>query len=270
VTAVGWDAGGRADLAALSEAAGEDVCAVVVQSPNFFGVVEDLPGVQDLAKGAGAMSVQVVMEATSFGLLVPGGRFGFDVVCGDTQAFGIPPAFGGPHCGFFATRNAYLRQLPGRLVGETVDNAGRRAYVLTLSTREQHIRRGKATSNICTNHGLMALATAIVLSLLGKKGVREIALASHSTAEYLKAGIRRMGSDRCSLAFATSPTYNEFLVAHPDPDNVLERLAGEGILGGVSTTRFPSVFPAGILMAATEINTRQECDRLLAALGRLA
>lgn len=269
VTTVGWDATGRVDHASLGGALDDDVAAVVVQSPNFFGVVEDLPAVRESAKGAGAMSVQAVMEATSLGLLAPGGRFGYDVVCGDMQAFGLPPAFGGPHCGFFATKNAFLRQLPGRLAGETVDSAGRRAYVLTLSTREQHIRRAKATSNICTNHGLMALATAIVLSLLGKKGVREIAMASHSTAEYLKAGIRRLDG-RFSLAFPESPTYNEFLLLHPEPDTLLERLAGEGILGGVSTTRFSAHFPAGILMAATEVNSREECDRFLEVLGRLA
>jgi len=270
VTTVCWDQSGGVDGQALATALGDDVCAVVAQSPNFLGVVEDLPALHAAIQGSGALSVQAVMEATSLGLLVPGGRFGFDVVCGEFQAFGIPPAFGGPHLGFFATRSAYLRQLPGRLAGETVDSAGRRAFVLTLSTREQHIRRGKATSNICTNHGLMALAATIVLSLLGKQGVREVALASHSTAEYLKAGIRRLGLDRLRLAFPAAPTYNEFLLLHPEPVRLLEALAGEGLLGGVATTRFAGGLPVGILTAATELNTREECDRLLEALGRLA
>ena len=269
VTAVGWGADGRLDAVALQAALGADVCAVVVQSPNFAGVVESLPEIGAAAKGAGALAVHVVAEATSLGLLAPGGRFGFDVVCGELQAFGIPPAFGGPHLGFFAARQAHLRQLPGRLAGETADSEGRRGYVLTLSTREQHIRRAKATSNICTNHGLVALYASIVLSLLGKNGVRDVALASHATAEYLKAGVRGPGTgDR--LAFPEGPTYNEFLLLHDDPDGLLAKLKGEGILGGVSTARFGERLPKGILVAATEKNTRQECDRLIEALRRLA
>jgi glycine dehydrogenase subunit 1 len=276
ITTVGWDAGGRIDRDELAKALGSDVCAVLVQSPNFLGVVENLAALGAAIKSAGALAVQVVAEASSFGLISPGGRFGFDVVCGDLQAFGIPAAFGGPYLGFFAARQASLRQMPGRLVGETVDADGQRAFVLTLSTREQHIRRAKATSNICTNHGLMALVATIVLSLLGKKGVREVALASHATAEYLKAGIKQMGTgDRgqgtgVRLAFPETPTYNEFLVLHDDPDALLDRMRQEQVLGGVSTARFGGSWPRGILIAATERNTRAECDRLLDALRRLA
>jgi glycine dehydrogenase subunit 1 len=267
ITTVQWGPDGRLDARQLAQAIGPDVCAVVVQSPNFLGPIEDLGPIADAARGAGALAVQVVAEATSLGLLVPGGRFGFDVVCGELQAFGLPTAFGGPHLGFFATRQANLRQLPGRLAGETVDADGQRGFVLTLSTREQHIRRGKATSNICTNHGLMALAAAVALSLLGKRGVRELALASHATAEYLKAGLRRLGG-KAGLAFPDSPTYNEFLLCHDDPEALLSRLAEEGILAGVATTRFGGALPKGVLVAATEKNTREECDRLLAGLGR--
>ncbi len=269
VTAVPPGADGRVDAPGLVTALGPDVCAVVVQSPNFLGVIEDLPTIGAAATSAGALAVHAVAEATSLGILAPGGRFGFDVVCGELQAFGIPPSFGGPHLGFFATRQEYLRQLPGRLCGQTVDSQGRRAFVLTLSTREQHIRRGRATSNICTNHGLIALFATIVLSLLGRKGVRDVALASHATAEYLKAGVRGLGSG-VRLAFPDSPTYNEFLVLHDDPDGLLSRLKNEGVLGGVSTTAFPGALPRGVLVAATEKNSRQECDRLLDALRRLA
>jgi glycine dehydrogenase subunit 1 len=269
VSEVPWDGHGRLDAAALAAALGADVCAVVVQSPNVLGVIEDLAAIGAAAKAAGAMAIHVVGEATSLGILAPGGRFGFDVVCGELQAFGIPPAFGGPHLGFFAIKQAHLRQMPGRLAGETLDSAGKRGFVLTLSTREQHIRRAKATSNICTNHGLMALVATITLSLLGKKGVREMALASHATAEYLKGGLRAPGSG-LRLAFPEGPTYDEFLLLHGDPDGLLEKLKKEGILGGVSTTRFGGRFPKGILVAATEKNTRQECDLLLDALRRFA
>ncbi len=269
LTEVPWDSDGRVDRQALAAALGPDVCAVVVQSPNVLGVVEELSAIAAAAKAAGALSVHVVAEATSLGMLAPGGACGFDVVCGELQAFGIPLSFGGPYLGFFATRQAHVRQLPGRLAGETVDSEGRRGYVLTLSTREQHIRRGKATSNICTNHGLMALYTSIVLSLLGKRGVRELALASYATAEYLKAGIREPGVG-VRLAFPRGRTYNEFLVLHDDPDWLLEKLQAQGVLGGVSTMRFGDRFPKGILIAATEKNTKHECDRLLDALRRLA
>ena len=269
LTTVPWDVSGRVDAAALATALTADVCALVVQSPNVFGVVEDLPAVAGAAKGAGALAIQVVAEATSLGLLAPGGRFGFDVVCGELQAFGIPPAFGGPHLGFFAAKQSCLRQMPGRLVGETVDADGKRGFVLTLSTREQHIRRAKATSNICTNHGLMALAATIVLSLLGKKGVGELARSSHAVAEYLKAGLRGLGTG-VRLHFPEGVTYNEFLVACERPDELLEKLQHEGILGGVSTMRLGGSLPTGILIAATEKNTKTECDSLLDALRRLS
>jgi len=258
-----WGEDGRTQLDGVRP---DEAVALVVQSPNVFGVVEDLPGVK--AAAGEALAVQVVSEATSLGLLAPGGRFGFDVVCGDMQAFGLPASFGGPHVGFFATRKEYLRQMPGRLVGETVDADGQRAYVLTLSTREQHIRRAKATSNICTNHSLMALAVTVVLSLLGKRGVRELALASHAKAEYLKGLLRELG-DKLPLAFPQSSTYNEFLLLHPEPERLLATLAQEGILAGVATPRLASYLPAGILVAVTEKNTREECDRLAAALRRV-
>lgn len=259
-----WTDQGRTDL---SEVAADQAVAVLVQSPNVFGVVEDLGAVR---RAAGeSLAIQVVAEATSLGLLRPGGDFSFDVVCGDMQAFGLPPSFGGPHVGFFATKKEWLRQVPGRLVGQTVDANGERAFVLTLATREQHIRRAKATSNICTNHSLMALAVTVVLSLLGKKGVRELAMASHAKASYLKNRLRSEVG-RVALAFPSSPTYNEFLILHPEPEQVLERLAQEGILGGVATSVLADYLPRGILVAVTEKNSRQECDRLVEALGRVA
>ncbi len=258
-----WDASGRTHLEAVRP---EEAVAVVVQSPNVVGVVEDLGAAK---KAAGeALAVQVVAEATSLGLLAPGGRFGFDVVCGDMQAFGLPPSFGGPHVGFFATRKEYLRQMPGRLVGQTVDEDGQRAFVLTLSTREQHIRRAKATSNICTNHSLMALGVTVVLSLLGKKGVRELAWVSHAKAEYLRKRFALL-APKVQLAFPHSPTYNEFLLLHPEPEALLSRLSEAGILGGVATSRLAPYLPPGILVAVTEKNSKGDCDRLVEAVGRL-
>ncbi|MGC8917022.1 MAG: aminomethyl-transferring glycine dehydrogenase subunit GcvPA [Thermoanaerobaculum sp.] len=259
-----WDNTGRTDL---SRVAPEGAVAVVVQSPNVVGVVEDLAAVR---RAAGeALAIQAVAEATSLGLLAPGGAFGFDVVCGEMQAFGLPPSFGGPHVGFFATRKEYLRQMPGRLVGQTIDAEGQRAFVLTLSTREQHIRRAKATSNICTNHSLMALGVTVVLSLLGQKGVRELALASHAKACYLKKRLAEL-APKVRLAFPNSPTYNEFLLLREKPEQLLARLSEEGILGGVATHLLAPYLPVGILVAVTEKNTREECDRLVEALGRLA
>jgi glycine dehydrogenase subunit 1 len=269
LTTVPWGVDGRVAGGALAAALRGDECAVVVQSPNFLGVVEDLGAVAAAAESRGVLAVQVIVEATSLGLLAPGGRFGFDVVCGDMQAYGLPASFGGPHVGFFATRQQYLRQVPGRLVGETVDTEGQRGYVLTLSTREQHIRRARATSNICTNHGLMALAVTITLSLLGRRGVRQVAAQSHATAEYMKSSLRG-GIGGCALAFPDSATYNELFVLHDDPEALLKRLEQEGILGGVATTRFGGDFAPGFLIAATERNTKDECERLLDALGRLS
>ena len=173
---------------------------------------------------------------------------------------------GGPLCGFLACRTAHQRQIPGRLVGETHDLDGRRAFCLTLSTREQHIRREKATSNICTNQGLMALASNIHMSLLGKHGLREVALQSHAKAEYLKAAIRRIPGYRIPYA---GPTFNEFLVEGPEPAGaLLSRLAARGILAGVPLSRWDASRPSAFLVAATEMNQKQEMDRLVVALSR--
>jgi len=173
-------------------AAGSDrACCVVLQSPNFLGIIEDLPPLADAAHEGGALAVQVVAEAVSLGLLAGGGEFEFDVVCGEAQSFGLAPGFGGPHLGFFACADRHVRQMPGRLAGETVDEEGNRAFCLTLSTREQHIRRAKATSNICTNQGLMALAATVWLEAVGGTGLRELAASCLARTEELKRRIAR-------------------------------------------------------------------------------
>jgi glycine dehydrogenase subunit 1 len=255
---------GATDRAALTAAVDEKTFAVAVQSPNVFGVVEDWNAGSFAAHSKGALSIAVVAESVSLALLKPPADGGADIACGEVQSLGIPMHNGGPLCGFLACRTAHQRQIPGRLVGETRDTEGRRAFCLTLATREQHIRREKATSNICTNQGLMALASNIHMSLLGKHGLREVALQSHAKAEYLKAGIAKLPGFRIPYA---GPTFNEFLVEAPEPAApLLARLAARGVLAGVPLSRWDASRPNAFLVAATEMNQKDEMDRLVAAL----
>ncbi|HEU5251161.1 MAG TPA: aminomethyl-transferring glycine dehydrogenase subunit GcvPA [Thermoanaerobaculia bacterium] len=259
---------GATDAAGLHAAVDDDTFAVAVQSPNFYGVIEDWEIGSTAAHGKGALSVAVVAEAISMALLSPAGELGADIACGEAQSLGIPMHFGGPVLGFLACRSDHQRQLPGRIVGETRDAEGRRAFCLTLSTREQHIRRERATSNICTNQGLMALATNIHCSLLGKRGLREVALQSHAKAEYLKGEIAKVPGYRIPF---TGPTFNEFVVEAREPAApLLSRLARRRILAGVPLSRWEKGSENRFLIAATEMNTREEMDRLIAALGEKA
>ena len=259
---------GRTDAAALTAAVDETTFAVAVQSPNFHGVVEDWAVGVNAAHAAGALSVAVVAEAVSLALLAPPGDAGADIACGEAQSLGVPMHNGGPLLGFLACRTAHQRQIPGRLVGQTRDAEGRRAFCLTLSTREQHIRREKATSNICTNQGLMALASNIHMSLLGKKGLREVAAQSHAKAEYLKGRISAISGYRLP---DSAPTFNEFVVQAPEPAApVLSRLARRGILAGVALSRWDGADTNRFLVAVTEMNTREEMDRFAAALAERA
>jgi glycine dehydrogenase subunit 1 len=257
-------ADGGTDPEALRAAVDDDTFAVAVQSPNFYGVVEDWEVGSRAAHERGALSVAVVAEAVSMGLLAPPGERDADIACGEAQSLGVPMHFGGPVLGFLACRTRHERQIPGRLVGETKDAEGRRAFCLTLSTREQHIRRERATSNICTNQGLMALASNIHCSLLGKRGLREVALQSHAKAEYLKGEIAKIPG--FTVPFS-APTFNEFVVEAPvAAAPLLSRLAGRGILAGVALSRWEPESGNRFLVAATEMNTRDEMDRLVAEL----
>jgi glycine dehydrogenase subunit 1 len=262
---------GRVSAEALIEAAGDGrTCCIAVQSPNFLGIVEDLPAISAAAHDAGALAVQVVTEAVSLGLLAGGGAHDFDVVCGEAQSFGLAPGFGGPHLGFFGCREKNIRQMPGRLAGETVDSHGRRAFCLTLSTREQHIRRAKATSNICTNQGLMALAATIWLESIGGEGLRELALACLSRTEDLKRRIGEIGGG-WRLAYPDSPSFNEILVCGPQTgDELVSRLASENILAGVPAHNWGGSWPDGLIVTATERNTAPEMDALIEAFRRLS
>ncbi|MBC8647654.1 MAG: aminomethyl-transferring glycine dehydrogenase subunit GcvPA [Thermoanaerobaculia bacterium] len=264
VVEVPVSADGATDRQALEAAVDEQTFAVAIQSPNFFGVVEDWSAGSAAARRVNALSIAVVAEAASLALLSPPGEGGADIACGEAQSLGVPMHFGGPLLGFLACRTAHQRQIPGRLVGQTVDAEGRRAFCLTLSTREQHIRREKATSNICTNQGLMALASNIHMSLLGKQGLREVASQSHAKAEYLKERIAKIPG--FSLPFS-GPTFNEFTVQAPGPAApLLTRLSARGILAGIPLSRW-SGDPDRFLVAVTEMNTREQMDRLLAALA---
>ncbi|MGH9367104.1 MAG: aminomethyl-transferring glycine dehydrogenase subunit GcvPA [Thermoanaerobaculia bacterium] len=249
---------------ALAAAVDEKTFAVAVQSPNFYGLVEDWKVPAGAAARHGAHSIAVVAEAASLGLLAPPGEASIDIACGEAQSLGVPMGHGGPLLGFLACRTAHQRQIPGRLVGETRDAEGRRAFCLTLSTREQHIRREKATSNICTNQGLMALASNVHMSLLGKKGLREVAVQSHAKAEYLKGRIAALPGYRLPYP---GPTFNEFVVEAPGPAApLLSRLAKRAILAGVPLSRYEAGRPNWFLVAVTEMNTREEMDLLVSEL----
>ena len=249
------------DAAAL----GKDLAAVVIQSPNFFGCIEDLKALSERVHGAGALLVVVVTESTSLGLLRSPGACGADIVVAEGQSFGVPLSYGGPYVGLFATREQYARQLPGRLAGVAYDKEGRRGFVLTLATREQHIRREKATSNICTNEGLIALAATIYLTTMGRKGLQEVAAQCAQKAAYARRSIAAL--EGFSLPFS-APVFNEFLVRAPgDARSLLRRLADEhGVTGGLALSRYYEDRPNDFLVCVTELNTRNEIDRLVAGL----
>jgi len=254
--------GRTAPIAGLVDA--ETAC-VVLQHPNFWGAIEDVAAAAAAAHAQGAKLVVVVNEALSLALLRPPGSLGADIVCGEAQSFGVPIGIGGPHLGFMATRMGFVRNLPGRLVGQTVDSEGRRGFVLTLSTREQHIRRERATSNICTNQGLCLLMATVYLCLLGRVGLRRLAERNLAKAEYAKARVR--ATPGLTLPFAAA-TFNEFTVGlRGDAPAALGRALEAGIVGGLDLApHAPEIGPA-VLVCATELASRDAIDRLIAALA---
>src|ERR1700734_1690038 len=206
---VGFGDDGRLDLAALERSVSEETACVLVQSPNFFGVIEDIPAIAEIVHKKGALLIVSIAEAISLGVVRPPSEA--DIVSMEAQSFGVALSYGGPYCGVIAAKEKYRRQMPGRLVGETVDTEGRRGFVLTLSTREQHIRREKATSNICTNQALVALMATIFLVVYGKEGLRELALHNLAEVDYLKSPLERAGAKK----MFSGPSFNEFAVALP-------------------------------------------------------
>jgi glycine dehydrogenase subunit 1 len=240
----------------------------VVQSPNFFGCIEDLSALADAAHAKGALLIVVITEAMSLGLLKSPGACGADIVVAEGQSFGVPLSFGGPYVGLFATREKYARQIPGRLVGEAYDKKGRRGFVLTLATREQHIRREKATSNICTNEGLIALAATVYLETMGRRGVQETAYQCAQKAAYTARAIAKLSG--FSLPF-TAPYFNEFVVRGPGRAvELLARLGKEkGIDGGIALSRFIPDRQNDFLVCVTETNSRAQIDAFIQALTEL-
>jgi glycine dehydrogenase subunit 1 len=256
------DVEGDEDLVAAID---RETSCVVVQNPGFFGHVRDVAGLADACHAAGALLIVVVTEVVSLGLLKPPGEMGADIVVCEGQSIGNGLGFGGPYVGLFATREKYMRQMPGRLCGETVDADGKRGFVLTLSTREQHIRREKATSNICTNAGLCALAFTVHLTLLGEAGFRRLAELNHAKAAQLADRLALPGVQLMNRSF-----FNEFTVRLPKPAApVVEALAANKILGGLPVSRLLPDDPAVadlLLLAATEVSTDAGMDALVAGL----
>ncbi len=265
VTASPADADGAEDLLALVD---DDTACVVVQNPSFFGHIADLRPLAEACHAKKALLIVVVTEVVSLGAVMSPGAMGADIVVGEGQSIGVPASFGGPYVGLLATRDKYVRQLPGRLCGETVDQDGKRGFVLTLSAREQHIRREKATSNICTNAGLCSLAFTIHMALLGGKGFKQLAQLNHARAVQLSDRLAGVGGvDVVNASF-----FNEFTVRLSKPAaEVVEALAARNILAGVPVSRL--LPDAGLddlmLVAATELNSEQDIDALSGGLAEV-
>jgi glycine dehydrogenase subunit 1 len=237
----------------------DKIAAVIIQSPNIFGIVEDIIRAAELTHKRGALLVFVFTEAVSLGLLEP--AYDADIVAGELQSFAISPSYGGPFAGIIATKERFLRQMPGRIVGETRDTRGNRAFCLTLSTREQHIRREKATSNICTNQALIALMATVFMTVYGKEGLRELALHNLSKAHYLAGKLKPRFN---------GPFFNEFvaLANGRAPEQINEELLGEKIIGGLPLKRFYPELDGTMLLCATEMIRREHMDAVVKAFGK--
>jgi glycine dehydrogenase subunit 1 len=261
---VGFAASGQVDADALAAAVNDATAAVVVQSPNFLGVLEQVPQLAELAHARGALLVVAVAEATSLGIVRPPAEA--DIVAMEGQSFGLPPSYGGPFVGVIATREKFVRQMPGRLAGQTTDHDGRRGFVLTLATREQHIRREKATSNICTNQALCALAASVHLCLLGKEGLRELAQQNLAKARFAAAELEKVPGVRRAFS---GPTFNEFVIALPRAVKLVNaELLKDKIIGPLPLGNFYPDLTKQALLCVTETTSRAEIERLAASLRR--
>jgi glycine cleavage system P protein (glycine dehydrogenase) subunit 1 len=262
---IGFTTSGEVDAASVDAKALSSAAAVVVQSPNFFGVLENIPALAEKAHASGALLVTAITEAASLGIVRP--PFEADIVAMEGQSFGVAPSYGGPFVGVIATKDKFVRQMPGRLAGQTIDAAGRRGFVLTLATREQHIRREKATSNICTNEALFALAATIHLCLLGKQGLREVAEHNLAKARFAQAELEKISGVKRAF---TGATFNEFTLEFPRSVKLINAaLLHEKIVGPLPLGQsYPDQTKRG-LVCVTETMPRSEIERLAAAIKRI-
>jgi glycine cleavage system P protein (glycine dehydrogenase) subunit 1 len=259
---IGFEASGRVNLKELEAAITPETACVLLQSPNFFGTIEDVAAVAEIAHKRGALLVVAISEAVSLGIVEP--PRAADIVAMEAQSFGVPLGFGGPYCGVIATREQYVRQMPGRLVGQTVDRNGKRGFVLTLATREQHIRREKATSNICTNQALIALMANIFMTIYGKVGLQELAKQNLAKTAY---AVEQFGK-HATVLFSRVPRFHEFVVqTKEDPYVINSRLLGHKIVGGFPLKKFYPELGHAALWCCTEMTTRSAIDT---AVGMLA
>jgi glycine dehydrogenase subunit 1 len=259
---VPFDAAGVTDVEALARRLDERSMCVIVGYPNFFGVIEDLAPVQSACAKVGAQLIAMTTEPLALGLLKPPGAFKVDIAVGEGQSLGVPMSLGGPAFGFFATRKSFIRNLPGRLVGETVDADGQRGFVLTLATREQHIRREKATSNICTSQTLCVLASTVYMSLLGRSGIRRLAEVNASRSQGLCD--RLVAEAKLERCF-TGPCFNEFVLRAKNLEGIMKRCAGERIVPGVPLGPWYPELSDCLLICVTEMNEREEIEQLVRA-----
>jgi glycine dehydrogenase subunit 1 len=253
---IGYGKDGRIDLEVLDKQVDSETAGVLIQSPNFFGIIEDIPAIADIVHKKGALLVVSIAEAVSLGIVKPPAQA--DIVSMEAQSFGVPLGFGGPYCGVMATRDKYVRQMPGRLVGETTDRNGKRGFVLTLSTREQHIRREKATSNICTNQALVALMCNIFMTIYGREGLKELAEQNLAKSHYAADQFKKSGA---KLVFEGAPFFNEFVIqTSAEPHAINNRLLEQKIVGGFPLKKFYPELGNASLWCCTETTTRAAID----------
>jgi glycine dehydrogenase subunit 1 len=254
-----YEVSGQIDLNALQNQLDDQVAAVLIQSPNFFGVIEDVALVVDAAHKKGSLLVAGFTDGTSLGILQPAGTAGADFVVGEGQSFGNPLNYGGPYLGIFAAKEKFMRRIPGRLVGATVDKNGKRGFVLTLQTREQHIRREKATSNICSNEALCALAAGVYLAALGKN-LKRLAELNIYKAQYLKNNLLELTGWK---EVFSAPVYNEFVLSCPDSKKVNKKLKKQGIIGGYELHKDYPELKNALLFCATEMVSKEDIDKVV-------
>ena len=263
ITNVGFLESGRVDLKALEKAVTDETACVVIQSPNFFGTIEDVAAAADIAHRKGALLIVLISEAVSLGIVKP--PVEADIVGMEAQSFGVPMGFGGPYAGVIATKEKFVRQMPGRLVGETHDKNGKRGFCLTLTTREQHIRREKATSNICTNQALVALMATIFMTVYGQEGLKELAKHNLSKAAYAAGEFGK----KAKVLFGGAPRFNEFVVqTQADPKAINERLLGKKIVGGLPLKKFYPELANAALWCCTEMATKAQIDEVVQEVAR--